>query len=112
MRDCAAALLFSQSNMSNQKLDEFTIETLLSFMAKLKSMKDAARQQDFKPGSDPRYAAVQLKTESLLVRLEKLIPAVMLAEVAALTALTDDLYLFFKERESSPITEKGDGDGH
>jgi hypothetical protein len=97
--------------MNNNK-DTFTTDTLLSFMVKLKQLKSAAHEQGFQPKSDPRYAAIEIKVDSLLEKARRLVPAVMLHEVESLNALVKDLYQMFSETEQSEITEKGGGNGH
>jgi hypothetical protein len=91
----------------NYDKDTFTTETLLSFLVKLKQLKAAAHEQAFQPKSDPRYTAVEIKIDALLERARKLVPAVMLAEVAELDALIKDLYKMFGEEEQSEITKRG-----
>jgi len=109
--DRAAAFFYFKETMSYSK-DTFTTDVVLSFILKLKQLKAAAHSEAFQPGADPRYSAVEIKVSALLERAVKLVPAVMLAETEALTALVKDLYRMFGEVEVSEITQKDGTNGH
>lgn len=77
-------------------------------MAKLQFIAKAAKEKGMTTGrSEPRYDAVEIKAKDLLTRLEKLIPAVMLAEIDGITKLTKDLYQMLGENESEAVNGRG-----
>lgn len=85
--------------------ENFNTETLLALMAKLQFIVKAAHEKGIGAGrSEPRYDAIEIKGKDLLNKLEKLIPAVMLEEIAGITQLTKDLYKLLGEKESDVTT--------
>ena len=79
-------------------------ETLLALMAKLQFIMKVAHEKGITTGrSEPRYDAIEIKAKDLLKKFEKLIPAVMLAEIAGITKLTKDLYQLLGENESEVV---------
>lgn len=89
-------------------IEQFDTNNLLNLMARLQFIKKAAHEKSFQAKSDPRYAAIEIKVNDLLARMEKLIAPVMLAEIEGLQKLTKDLYKMLGEEESA-IT-KGNND--
>lgn len=88
--------------------ENLNTETLLALMAKLQFIAKAAKEKGIREGrAEPRYDAVEIKAKDLLGRLEKLIPAVMLAEIAGITKLTTDLYQLLGETESEVVNGRG-----
>ena len=88
-------------------IEQFDTNTLLNLMARLQFIKKAAHDKGFQAKSDPRYAAIEIKVDDLLVRMEKLIAPVMLAEIEGLQKLTKDVYAMLGEQEESAIAKKG-----
>lgn len=83
---------------------------LLSLMAHLQMIHQAANERRI-AGGDPRYEAIVIKCKDLLRRLQKLVPSVMLNEIALFDATTRELYRTLGEKENFAI--KGDKDsGH
>lgn len=89
-------------------VEQFDTDTLLKLMARLQFIRKAAHDKSFQAKSDPRYAAIEIKADDLLARMEKLIAPVMLAEIDGLQKLMKDLHKMLGEEESE-IT-KGNGD--
>jgi hypothetical protein len=88
--------------------ENLNTETLLQLMAKLQFIAKAAHEKGITTGrSEPRYDAIELKAKDLLAKLERLIPAVMLAELAAVGQLTKDLYQMLGEQESEVASGRG-----
>ena len=93
--------------MEERQLDT---ETLLALMAKLQFLAQKANEARIQ-GLDPRYDAIQIKAKDLINRLKKLIPAVMLNEIAYYNKVAKDLYQMIGEQEDFAI--KGEKDaGH
>lgn len=89
-------------------IEQLDTNTLLSLMARLQFIVKAAHEKGITTGrSEPRYDAVEIKAKDLLSRLEKLIPAVMLAEIEGITKLTKDLYQLLGENESEVAHGRG-----
>jgi len=79
-------------------------------MAKLQFMAQAANEKRIQ-GADPRYEAILIKCKDLLNRLQKLIPSVMLNELALFDRTTKELYQTLGEHSDFAI--KGEKDsGH
>jgi hypothetical protein len=88
--------------------ENLNTEMLLQLMAKLQFIAKAAREKGMTAGrSEPRYDAVEIKAKDLLNKLDKLIPAVMLSEIGAITQLTKDLYKLMGEEESETTNGRG-----
>lgn len=84
--------------------EQLNTETLLALMAKLRFIANAAKEKGITTGrSEPRYDAVEIKAKDLLNKLDRLIPAVMLAEISGITQLTKDLYQLLGENESEIV---------
>jgi hypothetical protein len=85
-------------------------EYLLNLMAKLQFMAQAANERRIQ-GHDPRYEAIVIKCKDLLNRLQKLIPAVMLNDIALFDRTAKEIYQRLGEKEDFAI--KGEKDsGH
>jgi hypothetical protein len=88
--------------------ENLNTETLLQLMAKLQFIAKAAKEKGIREGrAEPRYDAIEIKAKDLSAKLEKLIPAVMLAELAAVGQLTKDLYQLLGEQESEVAHGRG-----
>lgn len=88
--------------------ENFNTETLLALMAKLQFIVKAAHEKGIGAGrSEPRYDAIEIKGKELLMKLEKLIPAAMLEDIAGIKQLTKDLYQMFDETESEVTHGRG-----
>lgn len=88
--------------------DTLNTETLLAYMTKLQFIVKVAHEKGIREGrSEPRYDAVEIKAKDLYNKLEKLIPAVMLQEIAGITKLTKDLYQMLGENESEIVNGRG-----
>ncbi len=83
---------------------QLNTEMLLTLMAKLEMILQAAKGKRI-ASSDPRYDAVIIKSKDLLNKFQKLIPAVMLSEIANLDKLIKELYQIFGEEEEAEETK-------
>lgn len=86
------------------------IEYLLNVMAKLKLILELADERRIR-GVDPRFDAIVIKAKELHTKFEKLIPSVMLNEIALFQKVAKELYQTLGEHSDFAI--KGEKDsGH